>query len=89
MSEQTTGSYIPKYNRITAYSRRSWILKVWLPAACTTSTAVNSRRVKKMAGVGDRGSSSPSPVLSPDRPEEPTDRKDLLEEVRQGAQDFT
>lgn len=43
-----------------------------------------ARREKKMAGVGDRGSSSPSPVLSPERPEEPSDRDALVNEVRRG-----
>lgn len=37
-----------------------------------------------MAGVGDRASSSPSPVLTPDRPEEPNDREALVEEVSMG-----
>ncbi|XP_050720886.1 raf homolog serine/threonine-protein kinase Raf-like isoform X2 [Eriocheir sinensis] len=34
-----------------------------------------------MAGVGDRGSSSPSPVHSPDRHEEPSDRDALVKEL--------
>lgn len=37
-----------------------------------------------MAGVGERGSGSPSPVLTPDRPEEPTDREALVAEVNMG-----
>ena len=34
-----------------------------------------------MAGVGERGSTSPSPVLTPDHKDDQKDRESLVEEV--------
>lgn len=59
---------------------------VRIPLVSTTVPFVfAARREKKMAGVGDRGSSSPSPVHSPDRHEEPSDRDALVKEVSWAA----